>query len=207
MNFFKTFWTFETFERFVKLFEIFKILFEARWRIWSFHDYFLFNLLYVTKMPKLKKTKKSQNIEEEQTEKFDSSLIVIKEKKRKVKNELRLKCGFLITKFKKNCRCVGYESNRWRWSTRFFPSRNTNGNDRVPLNPYYYYAKWAIIKSTFLCYLIFCFVVAIGSMSTSMYYLTKIMKSQFVETEFETASGKDITFDDIKNAADFWAVS
>lgn len=51
------------------------------------------------------------------------------------------------------------------------------------------------------------FLVVIGSVSSSMFYLTNVMKRVFMETEFETVNERDIVYEDIKNAADFWVVS
>lgn len=40
-----------------------------------------------------------------------------------------------------------------------------------------------------------------------MYYLTRAMQKQFIENSFETTNEIEITFSDIKTAADFWYVS
>lgn len=40
-----------------------------------------------------------------------------------------------------------------------------------------------------------------------MYYLTRAMQKQFLETPFQTTNDAEISFEDIKSAADFWYVS
>ncbi|CAH1104599.1 unnamed protein product [Psylliodes chrysocephalus] len=56
----------------------------------------------------------------------------------------------------------------------------------------------------YVVFLIFSTLYIIGINTTSVYYLTKALKQQFVEQEFETLNGVGISFGDIKTAVDVW---
>lgn len=51
------------------------------------------------------------------------------------------------------------------------------------------------------------FVVAIGTMFPSMYYLTRALQELFLDHEFPTAEGDEMVFKDITTPSDFWSVS
>lgn len=46
-----------------------------------------------------------------------------------------------------------------------------------------------------------------GMVYPSMFYLSKILKDQFLEREFANENDAILTFSSIRTAADFWGVS
>ncbi|CAG9853679.1 unnamed protein product [Phyllotreta striolata] len=56
----------------------------------------------------------------------------------------------------------------------------------------------------YFAFLIFSTIYVIESHSDNGYYLTEVMKQQFLEQEFNTLNDVSITFLDIKTAADVW---
>lgn len=105
---------------------------------------------------------------------------------------------------------MDYENDSRRWTKRHISSRFFNGNTRINSNTSHYYDKYVNVfhNQIFLTILRLIFViVVVGSVSPSMYYLTHIMKKEFIDGEFETVTEEPISFEEIKSGADFWAVS